>query len=652
MRLLALALLGIFAPVAAECAVTNIQIIDRGDVAGGVAFGQSGPYEYISGKIQFAVNPHLSPNRIITDLDLAPKNALGSVEFSADLFMLRPKDPAKGNQTALVEISNRGGKALTYEFNLAQNPMDPKTSATLGDGFLMQRGFTLVWIGWEFDVPPKPGLLRAYLPIATNHGQPITGLVRSEWTGERREDVIPLGDKGQIGYSVLNAASPDNKLFVRDTVLGQRTVIVHTEWKFTDASHVALNGGFAPGHIYEVIYQTKDPVVSGLGLAAVRDFTSLLKYGGLTTAFDSENRIQRTLAFGVSQSGRFLREYLFDGFNEDEQHRQVFDGVWAHVAGAGRGSFNQRFAQPSRDGHEFTNVFYPVDVPPFDEESLLAKAHRANVVPKLFLTNGAYEYWSRCASLIHTTSDGKADAPPSANARIYFFAGSQHTVGSIPPHPAPVQNLTNTNDYRYGLRALLVAMQNWLADGTAPPESEFPKLANGELTDVASLHFPHISGVNVPQHHREAYRLNFDVEPPEVAAPFPSFVPQVDRDGNDLGGIRMPEVAVPLASYTGWNLRSPAIGAPTDLLPFVGSWIPFARTKLQADARASVAERYPNESDYLKRVDEAARKLVNARLLLIEDVPLLHARADAEWQYLQGANWLHTSSLRKQQIPE
>jgi hypothetical protein len=503
---------------------------------------------------------------------------------------------------------------------------------------LFEHGFTLVWVGWEFDVPPKPELLRAYLPVATDHGNPITGMVRSEWTGDTRQNTIPLGDKGQIGYAVSNPDSPKNQLFVRDAVLGNRVLIPHSKWRFVDATHVALEGGFTPGRIYEVVYETQNPVVAGLGLAAVRDFVTFLKHDNANSPLGPEQmRAKRALAFGVSQSGRFLREFLYDGFNEDEQNRQVFDGVWAHVAGAGRGSFNERFAQPSRDGHEFVNVFYPVDIPPFDEESLLARAARQHVVPKLFLTNGAYEYWGRCASLIHTTQDGKADAPPSTHTRIYFFAGSQHTVGTIPAHPAPAQNLTNTNDYRYGLRALLLRMQDWLTDGREPPPSVFPRLSARELTDIPGLRFPRIPGVAVPEHKREAFRLDFSMNPPRVGPPFPTFVPQVDADGNDLGGIRMPEIAVPLGSYTGWNLRASSIGAPSEELAFMGSWIPFARDEeLRAakhDPRPAVQGRYSSEELYLDAVDESAKQLASRGLLLDSDLPLLHQRAAKEWEY-------------------
>ena len=289
------------------------------------------------------------------------------------------------------------------------------------------------------------------------------------------------------------------ELFVRDEVAGARTLIPHTEWQFVDGTHVKLKGGFAPGRIYEIVYEAKNPVVAGLGMAGLRDFVSYLKYAGVDTPLSKDRaEIKQAIGFGVSQSGRFLREFLYDGFNEDENHRKVFDGVWAHVGGAGRGSFNQRFAQPSRDGQPFVNVFYPVDIPPFDEQHLVERAVKAHVLPKLFLTNGAYEYWGRCASLIHTSTDGKADVAPSANTRIYFFAGSQHTVGSVPPAHVQGQNLANTNDYRYALRPLLLALDRWIKTDAAPPPSHFPHIAKGELTTLDGLHFRKVPGVEPP----------------------------------------------------------------------------------------------------------------------------------------------------------
>jgi len=401
--------------------------------------------------------------------------------------------------------------------------------------------------------------------------------------------------------------------------------------------------GFEPGKIYEVVYRAKDPVVAGLGPAAVRDTVSFLKHGEAETPLsDQRNYIKRVIGFGISQSGRFLRTFLYDGFNQDEKNRRVFDGVWAAVAGAGRGSFNARFAQPSRDGHPFLNVMYPVDVPPFTEDGLLAKAKAAKVAPKIFFTNGSYEYWGRAASLIHTSEDGQRDVAPSGSTRIYFFAGSQHGSGSIPPRPAEARNPGSVIDYRPAMRALLLAMHAWLKDGTEPPASRFPLIGKDELTAAGGLAFPKIPGVSIPPHKREAYRLDFSVEPPRAGAPFPALVPQVDRDGNETAGIKMPEVAVPLASYTGWNLRRETIGAPNELYSMTGSWIRFAANRAErenrGDPRLSIAERYKSEDDYLDRITAAARKLVSDGFLLDEDVPKLRESAAKEWDYALRSN--------------
>ena len=591
-----------------------------------------GPYEKIVAKVHFAVDPKLPANRIVADIDLAPRDENGLVEFSADLFVLKPRDSAQGNGTALFEISNRGGKGLQGTFDFE------------GDNFLLKRGFTLVWVGWEFDVPPKDNLLRLYAPVATNNGQPVLGLVRSEWEGDERVTTIPLGDRSQIGYAVADPADVANRMLVRDAVNGERRTVPRNLWTFSDTTHITMQAGFEPGKIYEVIYRAKDPVLAGLGPAAIRDTVSFFKHGGVETLLaDQQQYIKRALGFGVSQSGRFLRSFLYDGFNQDEKNARVFDGVWAHVGGAGRGSFNARFAQPSRDGHPFFNVFYPVDIPPFtDNDGLLAKATAANVTPKIFYSNGSYEYWGRAASLIHTRPDGRTDAPLAKDTRVYFFAGAQHGSGSLPPRTVQAQNPGGVNDYRASLRALLVAMQSWLQDGKEPPASEYPRIAKDQLVSLGAYAFPKIPGVVVPTRKREAFRLDFLVEPPKAETPFPTLVPQVDQDGNETSGIKMPEIQVPLASYTGWNLRSAAIGAPQELYSMVGSWIAFPLTKADREAkkdpRLSIAERYATKNDYLDRITSAARKLVDQGFLLEQDVPQLRERAAKEWDYVLRSN--------------
>jgi hypothetical protein len=616
---------------ASLAAVTSIEVTDRSD---------DGGYERIVAKVHYAVAPQLPPNRYIADIDFAPRNADGKVEFSSDLYILRPRDASKRNGTLLVEVPNRGGKGLAAMFNL-------------NDNFLLEQGFTLVWVGWELDLPPTPGLLRAEAPIATNKGKPIVGVVRSEWEGgdgagsgppTDRVSTISLGDRGQIGYPVSDQDAHADKMFVRDTVDGERRLIPRNEWSFSDPTHVTMAAGFEPGKIYEVIYRVKDPVLVGLGPTAVRDAVSYLKYGGVDTPLGDFNKdVFRAIGFGVSQSGRFLRTFLYDGFNQDENTRRVFDGVWADIAGAGRGGFNARFAQPSRDGHPFFNILYPVDVPPFtDEDGLLNKAKITETVPKIFYTNGSYEYWGRAASLIHTTPDGTKDAPLAKNTRIYFFPGSRHGTGSLPPRRLEAQNLDSTVDYRAGMRALLVAMQGWLAEGKQPPASVYPLIAppsgKAQLVAVDAYAFPKVSGVAIPQHNRQAFRLDFSIEPPKLGPPFPTLVPQVNSDGNETSGILMPEIQVPLASYTGWNLRSPKIGAPDQLYSMAGSWIPFpinkAERKKLKDPRPSIEERYRSKDDYLEKISAAAQQLVKEGFLLDRDVVYLRDRAAQEWDYV------------------
>lgn len=620
-------------------AVTTVDIQNRTIVLDGKPFGKAGAYERIEGVAHFSVDPNAKANSAIADIKLAPTDSSSKVTFSANFYILQPVNAAQSNGTALVEVSNRGGKGLLGMFDFAHGSNDPRTAQEFGDDFLLKHGFTLVWIGWEFDVPHNHGLLRLDAPIATDHGKPITGLVRSEWMGNDKVITIPLGDRAQVGYPVTDPQEEANTLYVRDKVDAPRTRIPRSAWQFSDSTHVTMAAGFDPGRIYEVVYRAKNPVVAGLGFASIRDFVSFLRHGSTKTQLGDESRRARhTIGFGISQDGRFLRTLLYYGFNADEQSHRVFDGVWAHVGGAGRGSFNQRFAQPSRDGHPFMNVFYPVDIPPYGVEALLEKERQSHTVPKLFLTNGSYEYWGRCASLIHTTEDGSHDVAPPEGTRIYFFAGSQHGSGSIPPPHLATQNTPDTVDYRASMRALLIDMQNWVASNEAAPPSDIPLIEKGQLVPLAKFTFPRIPGVSVPQHMRKAYRLDFSVEPPVAGTPYPTLIPQVNSDGNETSGIHMPEVDVPLGTYTGWNLRSPSIGSPDEIYSMVGSFIPFAAMKqdrlAHGDPRLSIAERYSSESIFLDRINAAAERLVRQRLLLEEDVPRLRGRAAKEWDYV------------------
>lgn len=658
-RILA-ALVVMAAPASAE--VVRVDVQARGDVAGGQTFGAAGAYEKIAGRIFFAVDPALPANRIITDIDKAPRNAAGKVEFSADFYLLKPKDIAKGNGAVLFEVSNRGGKGMLGFFNHSRagaDSRDPIAADQMGDGFLMRNGFMLLWVGWQFDVPDRAGFMRVYSPIASENGRPIRGLVRSDFVVTEREADHSLADRDHRAYVVVDPKSSGNVMTVRDSVDGARRAVPRDQWGFSaDGTRVFLNGKFEPHKIYEVVYTAENPPLVGLGPAAIRDTIAMLKHASAEPLSIPSGAIERATAFGISQSGRFLRTYLYYGFNRDEANRKVFDGVIAHVAGAGRGSFNHRFAQPSRDGHPYLNFFYPTDIFPFTDaaetdpetgltDGLLTHATPPELRPKIFYTNSDYEYWGRAASLIHTTIDGRADAPLMDNVRVYLLAAGQHGPAAFPPAQTIGQQKNNPLDYRYAMKALLLAMDRWTASGTPPPPSRYPRIADGTLVPPERLRFPGVPGVTTSTAVHKAYRADYGprfagegvvtIEPPAIGHAFPILVPQVDADGNGIAGVRMPDLTVPLATYTGWNLFNDRSG-PTDAISSMqGSYIPLARTasdrKRTGDPRPAIDERYRGKDDYVAKVSAAAADLVKAGYLLDEDVAVIAASAARHWDY-------------------
>jgi hypothetical protein len=668
-RILTAILLVLIASSPSAAEVVRIDVQSRADVADGKSFGSTGPYQKLAGRIYFEVDPSNDANKIITDIDKAPRNARGRVGFSADFFLIKPKEMSRGNGTLLYEVSNRGGKGMLAFYNQARSSLNPTSNEDMGDGFLMRNGFTLLWVGWQFDPPAREGLVRVYPPVTTDNGKPIVGIVRSEVIVARTAFDASLADRDHIAYPVADPDDPANTLSVRDTIEGPRRFIPKSEWKFArltngmpvpDRTRVYLAGGFQPSKIYEVVYKSHNPPMAGAGPAAVRDAISHLKYASAEDLSIPAGSIQRAIAFGVSQSGRFLRTYVYYGFNQDEQRRKVFDGVMAHVAGAGRGSFNLRFAQPSRDGHPFLNKFYPTDIFPFtdiaqtdpqtgEKDGLLLRV-KPEFMPKIFYTNSSYEYWGRAASLIHTTIDGRADAPLADNTRIYMFAGGQHGPAAFPPRRSIGQQLNNPNDYRWSMRALLLAMQRWIKDEAAPPPSRYPRIEARTLVPVESLLFPNLAGVGKPSEPHKAYRVFYgldfaskgiiSVDPPEANGSYPILVPQVDSDGNELAGLKMPEVAVPLATYTGWNLFNAESGPSTVLSSMQGSYIPLPRTRIDRerakDPRPSIEERYQSREQYLDRVSAAAKELVQEGYLLQEDIPAIVDRASRHWALVMG----------------
>jgi Alpha/beta hydrolase domain len=644
--LLVVAIAGAPYPTRAE--VARIEIASRAQVLDGKAFGDVGAYEKIIGKVFFSVDPANPRNKPIVDLDKAPRDAAGQVEFSADLYVLTPKNAARGNGVAFFDVLNRGRKNILRDFNHAPQVLDPTAAADFGDGFLMRQGYTLVWVGWQFDIPRRGGLMALDAPPALDHGKPITGRVSSTFTPNTADPTHPLDDMGRYAdttaYPPLDPASPMNMLTVRDGFRGVPRTIARDQWQFgrmkdgqlvPDITALYLKDGYQPGHVYELSYEAKGAVVAGLAFAALRDMAAAVKHaqGGPVSA-------RYAYAFGPSQDGRFLREFLYEGFNADEQDRRVFDGVIANIAGSGRGGdFNARFARPNGLGFFEASLFPFLDLDQHDPvtgktDGLLMHL-KPEQRPKIFYTNSSGEYWGggRAAALTHTTLDGREDATEPDNVRIYLFAGTQHVPGGFLASQGEGQQKPNPNDYSWAHRALLVAMDHWVRDGRAPPASRHPRLADRTLVPRDRIEFPAIPGVHPPLGIPAGYRA--DLEGGPTAHPLPLLVPQVDGDGNELAGIQLPDVAVPLATYTGWNFRSPSIGQPTELLPLTGSYILLPVTKAAREAaqdpRFSIEERYGSRARYQALVTDRGSTLVREGYLLSADLGAVVDRALARW---------------------
>jgi hypothetical protein len=659
-------------PADLDAKVVRVVVDRREDVLGGRPWGDAGPYEKLVGRIFFAFDPENPANSRVVDLRWAPRNGDGMVEAWAEFYVLQPKDPVKRRGVAWLEVSNRGGKASLRYFNGASGRgWDPTSEEDYGDGLLLEAGLTMIWVGWQWDVPESEGLLRLHVPVARLPGGSIQGLVRADWTVDEDADVLELGHRGHRAYQPVPEDHAGDILTVRDGRMAPREGIDRDAWRFVGPEEgegggqitgIRLEGGFRAGQIYELVYLAQDPRVVGLGLAAVRDVISYAKY-----ELESVFPVSQGVAFGVSQTGRFLRHFLYQGFNTDEGGRKAFDGMLIHTAGAGRGSFNHRFGQPSRDGHRYSSFFFPTDLFPFTsrnqvdpvtglEDGLFAR-QRADHLPRVIYTNTGYEYWGRTASLIHTSVDGNQDLEPMENERIYHLAGGQHFVGAFPPPEGSLMDQETLPAFRGNplnflptLRALALRLVAWVEEGTLPPENAFPCLAEGTLIPPSALAFPRLPGVEIPGVIHEAYRADYgprwlsegvvDRQPPELGPPFSSQVSQVDGFGNEMAGVRGVELRVPLATYTPWNLRKGFTGSPEELTDFLGTFIPLSRTEeervARADPRPSIEVLYGTREAYLERVRAATRSLVREGFLLPHDAAGVVEEAGAHWDWVMG----------------
>jgi hypothetical protein len=664
---LALAVAGVLVVAAppAEARITRIEITSvQSPTFEGRTFGAVGAYEKLRGKAYGEVDPHDKLNRVITDIELAPRNARGNVEYSMDIYILKPINLRDGNDKLFVEVNNRGGK-LFGAFNGSSGGNDPTTAAHAGDAFLMNQGYSLAWNGWDISAPAANNNLTITVPVARNRDG-------TEITGPSYEYIVfdnATTTSSPLSYQAATLDKSQARLTVRQHLREAPVEIPAAGWDYTSADGTAIRLASGPffqqSAIYEFEYIARNPLVAGLGWAATRDFISFLRHARADD-YGNPNPLARHVkyayTFAISQPARYMNDFETLGFNEDERGRQVIDGILNWIGGGSGIGLHVRFAQPARTERNRQNHRYPEQNFPFTYERLKdpythekagrgERCEKSDTCAKSLQVNSANEYWVKTGSLLHTDPMGR-DLDDPKYSRSYLLSSVEHTVGGGQPSPGSCQQIRNTTDPNPALRALFIALDEWVTQKRKPPASRVPTRANGAFSipldngvgyvPQAALGFPSIPGVNYSGLITVRHLFDFgrrydkqgimDVNPPDFSGPvYPSFVSKVDADGNDIAGIRLPPVSAPIATTTGWGLRAAAFGGgPSvdgrhwDGCEASGQWIPFRRTQqerlLAGDPRRSLEERYGTHEGYVNAVAAAARALQAQRLLLPADV--------------------------------
>ena len=648
----------------AHARIVKIQITaSESPTFGGYAWPGVGQYEKIAGKAFGEVDPADPKNALIVDLEHAPKNAHGKVEYAFDFYILKPIDLSKGAHKMMYEPPNRGRKTWNT-FGRVASGNDPGATLTdpaqLANAFLMPRGYSIVWSGWDVSAGTSSADFNTTVtvPVARNADG-------SSITGPSYEYIVSSATSFTLSYPAATLDKAQARLTHRVRLDDPPVEVPADAWNYNAAgTAISLaSGPFIANDIYEFSYTAKDPTVNGLGLAAVRDWNAWLRHAAaddLGTPNPLAGDIERIYTEVVSQPGRLLNDFRHLGFNQDENGRKVFDGMMQWIAAGDGLNLNYRFSQPGRTERNRQDHLYVEGVFPFanvrttdpisrKSDSRYAACMASNTCPLAVEIYSANEYWVKAASLLHTQPDGRADLPDSRFTRNYLISSHQHGVGN-PTSKGSCQQFQNPLDSAPVQRALFVALDDW-SHGKMPPPSRVPKLADGTLVaplPQAAVGFPNIPGVTYTGLKTTRYRLNYGpnfyddgiatINPPLITPPYqdnpangpiyPSFVPKTDVDGNDIAGVRLPDVAVPLATYTGWSLR--AGPQANDGCEAAGQYIPFARTRADREAsgdpRLSVEERYPNFASYRHAAIRAIDGLVRQRLMLCEDADAALAR--------------------------
>jgi hypothetical protein len=633
-----------------------------------------GAYDRVDGVFHFAVDPNSKANRAIVDLSLAKRNRQGLVEFSSDFVLLVPAARSRGNRRLIVDVVNRGRPRVVPTLNLAEPTPAGSAEIPEGDGFLFARGYAIVSIGWQWDVLRGDGLLGLEAPEALRlGGAEPDGRARVENRPDRPQRTRLLADRVHRPNPTAHRDDPTAELYVRQWEDGPATLIPRERWRFAKEAgrdvvpsdeHVYMESGFQPGDIYHLVYTPAAAPVVGAGLLAVRDVAAFLRHPSESNpAVDGFDWVY---GYGVSQTGRLLRHFAYLGLNVDEGGRKVYDGLLPHVAGGRMGEFNHRFAQPSAQsmpgfGHR----------PPFSDndaldlfsgesDGLLHRLRELNAVPKIVYTNTSAEYWRGDGSLVHIDARGERDLEPAAESRIYHFAGTQHIDSrGLPPPGSDAADGTwgrhppNVVDYRPLLRAAFLHLDRWASEGVEPPPSKHPRLDDGSaVSRQAALDaLPAIPQMAKPD-PEQLWRLReMDLGsaagrgvgryPVQEARDYPSFVAALDSDGNEVAGIRLPDISVPLGTYTGWNPRHPETSSSRQIIPMQGSTHAFAPTRSarleDGDSRPAIEERYPDRRAYVEQARVDAKALASARYLLDDDIDVVVSALESRYDELMAA---------------
>jgi hypothetical protein len=649
----------------AEARVTRI-VIDKKESPAyqGKAFGQIGQYEILTGQAFGELDPKDPHNRIITDLELAPRNARGLVEYVATFMLIKPVDLSKANGVLLYGVPNRGNRNLGGIYSV---------SGEAGEEFLLKRGYIILNSGWQGDLTPRAGTETIRVPIAKNpDGSSITGICLARFSN------MPAGTNTLPLPAAHEAASLDTgkaTLTKRASEEGAIIPIASAEWAFGDCSKtpfpgtpdgnkVCLKNGFDPAYLYELVYTAKDPLVLGIGFAATRDLNAYFR----RAAKDDSNlanpiagSITHAIAQGNSQSGNFIKTFIHLGFNQDEAGRTVWDGANDHIAGR-QLAMNIRFATPGGAA----NLYEAGSEPPLwwgdypdttrgkKAASMLDRCRATKSCPKVFETFGAAEFWGLRMSpnLLGTNAD--VDIPLPSNVRRYYFPGTRHGGGrggfstEVTDAPAPCSLPNNANPQAETMRALLVALTDWVTKDTQPPPSVYPRLDQGQLVrpDYRAMGFPIIPGFPLPDNlinrlldydYGAEFKYSdlsgvFGTLPPVIKRVLPMLVPKVDADGNETSGIASPLLKAPLGTYLGWNVTGSGFYKGRGC-GFEGGFIPFAKTKTErlasGDPRPSLEERYRDHKGYVAVVKAAVEDLLRRHFLLPEDAERIIRQSEA-----------------------